>query len=161
MKKLEGKVALVTGASRGITINAIAPGGVETDMAAGYGHEYQNPDLNIPPEEMLKMMVAVGRRGMPADIANLVAFLVSDEAEWITGQTMHIDGGSHFGSSYGYTCDFSCRTPIVYPKNAYRLWRWACNLAQTAKKGRGRYEHPERRGKSLAHLGAGGQPECA
>jgi 3-oxoacyl-[acyl-carrier protein] reductase len=40
-------------------------------------------------------MIAMGRLGSPEDIASLVALLVSDEAEWITGQTFHIDGGMH------------------------------------------------------------------
>jgi len=80
---------------RGITINAVAPGGVETDMAAEHGKEYQSAGPKLDPEEMIKMTIAMGRRGTPEDIAHLVAFLVSDEAGWITGQTMHIDGGRH------------------------------------------------------------------
>jgi NAD(P)-dependent dehydrogenase (short-subunit alcohol dehydrogenase family) len=80
---------------RGITINAIAPGGVETDMAARYGQEYQNPALHLSGEEWIKISTAMGRPGTPEDIAALVAFLVSDEAAWITGQTFHIDGGMH------------------------------------------------------------------
>ena len=80
---------------RGITINAIAPGGVETDMSAEHGKDYQNPDLHLSAEEEFKMRVAMGRLGKPEDIAALVDFLVSEEAEWITGQTFHIDGGMH------------------------------------------------------------------
>jgi glucose 1-dehydrogenase len=64
-------------------------------MAAGHGHEYLNPDLHLSPEELTHIMIAMGRLGSPEDIASLAAFLVSDEAEWITGQTFHIDGGMH------------------------------------------------------------------
>ncbi|GCE29756.1 3-ketoacyl-ACP reductase [Dictyobacter alpinus] len=80
---------------RGITINAIAPGGVQTDMASSYGKQYLNPNLPISEEEQTRAMVALGHYGKPQDIANLVTFLLSDQASWITGQTFHIDGGTH------------------------------------------------------------------
>ncbi len=74
------------GAAKGITVNAIAPGYVDTDM------------VRAVPEEVLKKIIAkipVGRLGKPEDIANGVLFLVSDEASFITGSTLSINGGQH------------------------------------------------------------------
>ena len=71
-------------ASRGITVNAIAPGFIETDMTA------------VLPEkvvESLKAAIPMGRLGAPEDIAKAVAFLVSEDAAYITGQTLHVNGG--------------------------------------------------------------------
>jgi len=71
-------------ASRGITINAIAPGFIVTAMTDALG-EVQRTKLasGIP----------LGRLGQPADVAAAVAFLASDEAGWITGATLHVNGG--------------------------------------------------------------------
>ena len=68
-------------AKRNITVNAIAPGLIETDMLA-------NLDL-----AMLKKMVPMQRLGRPDEVAELVRFLVSDAAAYITGQTINISGG--------------------------------------------------------------------
>lgn len=71
-------------AARGITVNAVAPGFIATDMTA------------VLPEkvvENLKANIPMGRLGAPEDIAKAVAFLVSDEAAYITGQTLHVNGG--------------------------------------------------------------------
>ena len=71
-------------ASRGITVNAIAPGFIETDMTA------------VLPEKVvdnLKAAIPMGRLGAPEDIAKAVAFLVSEDAAYITGQTLHVNGG--------------------------------------------------------------------
>ena len=71
-------------AARGITVNAVAPGFIATDMTA------------VLPEkvvENLKAGIPMGRLGEPEDIAKAVAFLVSDEAAYITGQTLHVNGG--------------------------------------------------------------------
>ena len=71
-------------ASRGITVNAVAPGFIETDMTAALSEEQrQQIAANIP----------LGRLGMPSDVAAAVAFLCSDEASWLTGQTLHVNGG--------------------------------------------------------------------
>lgn len=71
-------------ASRGITINAVAPGFVATDMTAGLTDEQT--------EQMLSR-IPLGRMGSVEDIAEAVAFLVSDKAGYITGETVHVNGG--------------------------------------------------------------------
>lgn len=69
---------------KGITCNAVAPGFIETDMTA-----------NLPPQvkEGVQALMAVKRLGTPDDIAAAVAYLTSDEAGFITGQTICVDGG--------------------------------------------------------------------
>lgn len=71
-------------ASRGITVNAIAPGFIETQMTRGLKEEWR---------EELKRRIPVGSFGSPRDVANAVAFLASDEAAYITGQVLGVDGG--------------------------------------------------------------------
>ncbi|KXG10516.1 3-oxoacyl-[acyl-carrier-protein] reductase [Anoxybacillus rupiensis] len=71
-------------ASRSITVNAIAPGFIATDMTDRLNEEIRT--------EMLKQ-IPLARFGNPEDIANMVAFLASDAASYITGQTIHVDGG--------------------------------------------------------------------
>ena len=68
-------------APRQITVNAVAPGFIETDMTK---------DL---PQEELKKLVPVGRFGTAEEVAAAVAFLVSDEAAYITGEVININGG--------------------------------------------------------------------
>ena len=68
-------------AARQVTVNAIAPGFIETDMTR---------DL---PQDELKQMVPMGRFGKPEEVAALVAFLASDEASYITGEVININGG--------------------------------------------------------------------
>ena len=69
-------------ASRGITVNAVAPGFIETDMTEG-----------LKAEEILKI-IPLGRYGKPEEIAGMVAFLASDPAaNYITGQIFNVDGG--------------------------------------------------------------------
>lgn len=71
-------------ASRGITINCVAPGFIETPMTDKLNDDQkQNINRNIP----------TGRIGKPEEIASAVAFLASDEAGYITGQTLHVNGG--------------------------------------------------------------------
>ena len=67
-----------------ITVNAIAPGWIETDMTAGTTAAEMKKALELVP---------LGRIGQPRDIANAAAFLASDKASYITGQTMHVNGG--------------------------------------------------------------------
>lgn len=71
-------------ASRGVTINCIAPGFIDTAMTDKLSNEIKT--------ELLKK-VPCGRLGNAADIANGVVFLASKEAEYITGQTLHVNGG--------------------------------------------------------------------
>ena len=71
-------------ASRGITANCIAPGYVATDMTNKLGDEVR---------QSLNEKIPLGRIGQVEDIAYAVAFLASDEAEYITGQTLAVDGG--------------------------------------------------------------------
>lgn len=74
------------GAAKGITVNAIAPGYVDTDMVRA-----------VPPEVLTKIVakIPVGRLGQPEDIARAVLFLVADEAGFITGATLSVNGGQH------------------------------------------------------------------
>ncbi|MGW3149529.1 SDR family NAD(P)-dependent oxidoreductase [Streptomyces sp. NPDC001177] len=79
---------------RGITINAIAPGGTSTDMAAEHAASYQHPhQANLPPSEWLAVHIALQRLAEPSQIAAGYAFLASDDAAYATGRTFQIDGG--------------------------------------------------------------------
>ncbi|KEF39846.1 3-oxoacyl-(acyl-carrier-protein) reductase [Schinkia azotoformans MEV2011] len=71
-------------ASRNITVNAIAPGFITTDMTDELPEDIKN--------EMLKQ-IPLAKFGSPSDIANVVRFLAADESSYITGQTIHVDGG--------------------------------------------------------------------
>ncbi|MFZ0483481.1 MAG: 3-oxoacyl-[acyl-carrier-protein] reductase [Desulfobacterales bacterium] len=73
-------------ASRGITVNAIAPGFIETDMTAALSEKARNAMLD---------QVPLGRAGYPEDIAAAVAFLASESASYITGQVIHVSGGMY------------------------------------------------------------------
>jgi NAD(P)-dependent dehydrogenase (short-subunit alcohol dehydrogenase family) len=78
---------------RGITVNAIAPGGTKTDMAAQYAARYRHPNLKISLEEWLRLHGALGRLAEPSEIAAAYAFLASDDASYMTGRTLPVDGG--------------------------------------------------------------------
>ncbi|MEH1778779.1 glucose 1-dehydrogenase [Nostoc sp.] len=79
---------------RGITINAIAPGGTATDMAQENAERYTHPALqNVSPDALLKSQIILQRLAQPEEIAAAVAFLVSDDASYITGSTLAVDGG--------------------------------------------------------------------
>ncbi|GCE22485.1 SDR family NAD(P)-dependent oxidoreductase [Dictyobacter kobayashii] len=78
---------------RGITVNAIAPGATRTDMYEKYADLYADPDSKLSMDEQMKKFSPLGRVGTPEDIANVVAFLASDEGGWITGQVIHATGG--------------------------------------------------------------------
>jgi 3-oxoacyl-[acyl-carrier protein] reductase len=70
--------------SRGITVNCVAPGFIDTDMTKGLPEEQQTA---------LKAQIPLGRLGSPEDVAHAVAFLASPHAGYITGTTLHVNGG--------------------------------------------------------------------
>jgi len=72
--------------SRNITVNAVAPGFIDTDMTRALADEQR---------DALIAQIPLNRLGSPADIANTVAFLASPEAAYITGETLHVNGGMH------------------------------------------------------------------
>ena len=78
------KALALEGAARGITVNVIAPGYTDTAMVAA-----------VPPEILKKVLSAVpiGRLAKPEEIARGIAFLVSDDVGFITGETLSINGG--------------------------------------------------------------------
>ena len=99
--RLAGKVALITGgasglganaaalmaqegAKAGVTVNTISPGYIGTDMVMAIAEEVRNKIIATIP---------VGRLGTPEDIARTVAFLADDEAGFITGADMYVNGG--------------------------------------------------------------------
>ncbi len=71
-------------ASRGILVNAIAPGYIDTDMTAA---------LTEQQTEQIRSQIPLGNTGKPEDVAGAVVFLASDDSRYITGQTIHVNGG--------------------------------------------------------------------
>lgn len=72
---------------RGITVNTIAPGAIETDFAGGAVRD--NPAINAG----ITAVTALGRVGLPDDVGSAVAALLSDANGWITGQRIEVSGG--------------------------------------------------------------------
>jgi len=75
-------------ASRNITCNAVAPGFIETPMTAGLSEEFKQNAVK---------MIPLGRVGTPEDIASAICFLASDEASYITGHVLNVNGGMLMG----------------------------------------------------------------
>jgi 3-oxoacyl-[acyl-carrier protein] reductase len=73
-------------ASRGVTVNAVAPGFIDTAMTQ---------QLSAEVKEALFKQIPLGRLGQPSDVAEAVKFLASDEAGYITGHVLHVNGGMH------------------------------------------------------------------
>ena len=73
-------------ASRGITVNVVAPGFIDTDLTRALSEEQRTS---------LATQIPLGRLGQPADIAAAVCFLASPAASWITGETIHVNGGTY------------------------------------------------------------------
>jgi 3-oxoacyl-[acyl-carrier protein] reductase len=69
-------------------VNCVAPGFIDTDMTR---------ELPDDQRELLQQQIPLGRLGSPDEIAALVSFLCSDLASYITGETVHINGGMHMG----------------------------------------------------------------
>ena len=74
-------------AKKNITVNCIAPGFIETAMTAKINEEYKS---------QLKSKIPLDKFGTPQDIANCAAFLCSDLSNYITGETIHVNGGMYF-----------------------------------------------------------------
>ncbi|HXR16119.1 MAG TPA: 3-oxoacyl-[acyl-carrier-protein] reductase [Terriglobales bacterium] len=74
--------------SRNITCNGVAPGFIVTAMTSGFSDEFKQNAVN---------MIPLGRVGTPEDVANAVAFLASDEASYITGHVLNVNGGMLMG----------------------------------------------------------------
>lgn len=72
--------------SRNITVNTVAPGFIDTDMTK---------DLPEAQKELMLSQIALGRLGQPDEIAQVVSFLASDAAAYITGETIHVNGGMY------------------------------------------------------------------
>ncbi|MCH2157403.1 MAG: 3-oxoacyl-ACP reductase FabG [Oleiphilaceae bacterium] len=72
--------------SRGITVNSVAPGYIQTDMT---------DDLSEENKDLMLSKIPVNRLGSPAEVASAVAFLASPNASYITGQTLHVNGGMY------------------------------------------------------------------
>src|SRR5262249_2574156 len=79
-------------ASRGVTVNAIAPGFIETDMSAAVRNKAG---------DLIKKLIPMRRLGQPEDIARVAVFLASAEASYITGQVIVGDGGLSLGAVAG------------------------------------------------------------
>jgi 3-oxoacyl-[acyl-carrier protein] reductase len=71
-------------AGRGVRVNAVAPGFIETDMTAAIPEKVA---------EVMRSHIPLGRAGQPEDVADVVAFLCSDAARYLTGQVLHVSGG--------------------------------------------------------------------
>ena len=71
-------------ASRGVTVNAVAPGMIATAMIERLSEQQRS---------RLRESIPLGRVGSPEDVAAAVAYLASDEAGWVTGTTLHVNGG--------------------------------------------------------------------
>jgi 3-oxoacyl-[acyl-carrier protein] reductase len=76
-------------AGRNITVNCVAPGYIVTDMTEG---------LDLEVQEAIQMQIPLGRLGSPEDVAASVAFFVTQGGDYLTGQTLHVNGGMYMGN---------------------------------------------------------------
>ncbi|MGB3126052.1 MAG: SDR family oxidoreductase [Pseudomonas sp.] len=80
-------------AETGITVNAVAPGPVETELFR------KNTPVGSDAEKVLLQQIAMRRMGTPDELAAAIAFFLSEDASYITGQTLYVDGGGSIGKS--------------------------------------------------------------
>ncbi len=76
-------------AARQITVNCVAPGYIMTDMTS---------DLSEDIQEMIKAQIPLGSLGTPEDVAAAIGYLASEESRYLTGQTLHVNGGMYMGN---------------------------------------------------------------
>ncbi|MCI5143411.1 MAG: SDR family oxidoreductase, partial [Candidatus Electrothrix sp. ATG1] len=76
-------------AGRQVTVNCVAPGYIVTDMTS---------DLSEDIQESIKAQIPLGSLGTPEDVAGAVAYLASEESGYMTGQTLHVNGGMYMGN---------------------------------------------------------------
>lgn len=86
------RVASLELAERGIRVNAVCPGSIDTPITDGPGFDRTDMDAYV-------RSIPLGRRGTPAEVASTIAFLLSDEASYVTGTDFMIDGGTAAGRS--------------------------------------------------------------
>jgi NAD(P)-dependent dehydrogenase (short-subunit alcohol dehydrogenase family) len=84
-----------------IRVNAVAPGVVRTKLAEALWKDR---------EQQVEESIALGRIGSPEDVASAVAFLVSDAASWVTGETLVMDGGQRLGDPQQFRRETDART---------------------------------------------------
>lgn len=83
--------------TRGITVNAIAPGGIKTDMYKDPTAKYLPGGKNMSEteiDEKMSQWSPLGRPGFPDDVSGVVALLARPEAQWLTGQILKVSGGA-------------------------------------------------------------------
>ncbi len=76
-------------ATKGVTVNAVCPGAIETDMYSRIPEKYR---------EQIVSQIPMNRVGKPSEVAELISFLCSGKASFITGQTIHVNGGQYLGN---------------------------------------------------------------
>ncbi|HHB75532.1 MAG TPA: SDR family oxidoreductase, partial [Desulfobulbus sp.] len=76
-------------APRQVTVNSVAPGYIVTDMTSSLSEDIQ---------EMIRAQIPLGSLGTPEDVAGCVAFLALPESGYLTGQTLHVNGGMYMGN---------------------------------------------------------------
>jgi 3-oxoacyl-[acyl-carrier protein] reductase len=82
-------------APHGVRVNAVAPGFVETEL-----HQWAR-DRGFTNEDLIRRITPLGRLGDPMEVANVVAFLASERASYITGEVVHVDGGLLAAAQWG------------------------------------------------------------